>query len=762
MSAYPRSASQFLASTFAPFGGGGGRDAVDQAPLFFSTVDGESVGEVDDDGEVGRSRYYYHDDEDNAEDNIMRGHPASSSSSPASHHAELHQRHDAYHQHQPHQARDGLQPQHEHMAGTSTSSIRSDHDPYSHDGLGRSPSEVGSDESNDPFRSHGTRSRQSIATYSAPSRKQAQQSAPNAGWRMHATNLLPGVQQSVLHNLYEQSESVYSSVFIGKKLDKGKQKATEDDELHPFNEQTSSNSPSQPPAYLASAQPLALPLHQPASKQQGQHNFSRPEHVHTSHADNYSQQSRIHRYPMPTSRYRRAASGAKDTSLTAADMEWQDQSYRDPAWLAIYLFNVLFTVLLSLYLLLFDSTRKPSSTHLIAPSMAILRSIPLLSLLVFASLLITTSALAYTLLIKNGARQAAFVFVLAPPVIFLLGSGWAFEASFALEFAASGDIQVNASWAQTTLRTTSMCLLICSAFAFRRSWQTLFSSGSSSRRARLERTIRVLQVSAEVVIQHPQLIFLAVALVGAYIISSVPAILIIAQLLYHGTIKQTSNSELKDGYTYLIPSTWSIILSLHTALVYFWSLGLLRAVYQHTIAGTVGSWWYNDKLRKSSTKERDRNDNDIKLAVEAQKPKITMLQAQQNVLDAFHRAVGPSIGTLCASSLILAMLSLFTLLISFSYNLVNRSRRWTGPNLAATAIRIFVNFVILPLIAILSGLIRNLNAFTLVHSAITGDTFWDASGEAADLIMGRNGTGMVASREFLFVRALEPVIGTRH
>jgi hypothetical protein len=234
--------------------------------------------------------------------------------------------------------------------------------------------------------------------------------------------------------------------------------------------------------------------------------------------------------------------------------------------------------------------------------MAILRSIPLLSLLVFASLLITVSTLAYTLLIKNGARQAAFAFILAPPIVFLIGAGWAFEASFAMEYDDFAGLSTASGWAETTLRMTSLVLLIAAALAFKRSWSTLFSSGSSSRRARLERTIRVLQVSAEVIMQHPQLVLLAIGLVGAYIISSVPAILVIAQLLYHGILVKGKAST-GNQYSYLIPSTGSVLLSLHTTFVYFWTLGLLRAVYQHTIAGTVGSWWYNEKSSKPHHKE---------------------------------------------------------------------------------------------------------------------------------------------------------------
>lgn len=734
MSAYPRSASQFLASTFAPFGGQGAgrRDEVDQAPLFFSTVDGESaVGGLEEDEVDARSRYYYHD----AGSEHITDPSASRVSSNAS------QRHGAYRQqHQPHQARGGPHEESDNEDGSmrASTSYHGADDPYNHDGLGRAPSEVESDGSDDPFRSHGTRSRQSAA----PSSARSKQPAATAGWKMHATNLLPNVKQSVLHNLYEQSESVYSSVFIGNKTDKGKQRATEGDyqpirdkhlpQLHP------QESPSQPPTFLTHGIAPSLPLHNQASRQH-------PQQADTSDLQHFNA-PRVHRFPMPTSRYRRTAIGVKDASVTAPDMEWQDQSYRDPAWLAIFLFNLLFTAFLSLYLLLFDSTPKPSSSHLIAPSIAILRSIPLLSLLVFVSLLITTSTLAYTLLIKNGARQAAFAFILAPPIVFLVGAGWAFEASFALEFQDPTGMQMASVWAQTSLRLTSIALLAFSGLAFKRSWQTLFSSGSTSRRARLERTIRVLQVSAEVIIQHPQLIILAIALVGAYTISSVPTILVIAQLLYHGTVKQGLGQNV--GYTYLIPSTWSIILSLHTAFVYFWTLGLLRALYQHTIGGTVGTWWYSGKNSQAAFNTTDKTGGDE--GIEAKTEKVSMLQAQQNVLDSIHRATGPSLGTLCASSLILAILSMITLLISLSYSLVNRSRRWTGPNIAYTALRVVVNFVVLPFIAILSAMIRNLNAFTLVYSAITGDKFWDASGEAADLIMGRNGTDMVASRKSWF------------
>lgn len=738
MSAYPRSASQFLTSTFAPFGGAARHNEVDTAaPLFFSTIDGESAEGLDDGTGDDRSRYYYHDD-DEEEGMAATGQAARSSSTSAVHAAD--QRHDAYH-HQPHPAGGGPHNERAHEEMHVSTSRHGAESPYNHDGLGRSPSEVGSDESHDPFRPRSTRSRQSAATSSTPSRDPSKQASASSGWRMHRPSLLPGVTQSVLHNLYEQSESVYSSVFIGNKLDKGKQRATEDVYLD-SGASARPGFPGQPPAYLTQGDRRTLPLRQNGPAMQ----HSQP--------DLPQGKARIHRYPMPTSRYRRAARGVKDAAPTAADMEWQDQSYRDPAWLAIYLSNLLFTTFLSLYLLFFDSTRIPSSTHLIAPSVAILRSIPLLSLLVLASLLITISTLAYTLFVKNGARQAAFIFVLSPPIVFLVGAGWAFEASFGLDFHSSDGQRLTGGWAQRTLRITSLCLLLCAGFAFRRSWQTLFSSGSSSRRARLERTIRVLQVSADVILQHPQLIFLAIVLVGGYVVSSVPVMLVVAQLLYHGMIKQGASPSAQDSYTYLIPGTWPIILSLHTVFVYFWTLGLLRAIYQHTIAGTVGSWWYEESDSDTLSKAALDTDfqNEFSTSARTCRQKTPLLQAQQNVLDAFHRATGPSLGTLCASSLILAILSLFTLLISLCYSLANRSRRWTGTNMAATCLRVTVHYVVLPFAAIISGIIQNLNAFALVYAAITGDRFWAASHEASDLIMGRNGTEMVASH--LMLRSL--------
>lgn len=739
MSTYPRSASQFLASTFVSFGQGG---QAEQAPLFYSTVDGGSArGDEDEyDDNVGSSNFY-------RQQGI-----ASTASGRGSQHASVHRRHDAYRHHQPSQA-GGASYHDEEQEDMEASASYSPDDAYNHDGLGRTPSETGSDGSVNPFRSHGTRSRQSAASSAAPSSRQQEQhsvsqqaESSRAGWRMHATNLLPGVKQAVLHNLYEQSESVYSSVWIGNKQDKGKQKAVNDIEEVSDGESSISRHPASPPDFVAEARTKSLPLHH---SQSGRRTHDSNLSVHEQYTST-RRPPRIHRYPMPTARYRREAMGVKGDGATSTDVEYQDQSYRDPLWLAAYLFNSLFSVCISIYLLLFDSTPKPSSSHLIAPSMAILRSIPLLSLLVFASLLVVTSTLAYTLLIKNGARQAAFAFVLAPPVVFLIGAGWAFEASFSLEYSSPNDPRAASSWAQTTLRVTSIFLLASAGLAFRRSWKTLFSTGSSSHRARLERTIRVLQVSAEVVMQHPQLILLAIALVGAYIISSVPAVLVIAQLLYHGTVKQGTSAIPSESYTYLIPSTWSIVFSLHTAFVYFWTLGLLRAVYQHTITGTVGTWWYQEESRKAK-QTTEQNLEGESIPIEAKSRKLSLVQAQQNITDALHRAVGPSLGTLCASSLILAILSLFTLLISLCYSLVNRSRRWTGSNVAANVSRMIVNFVVLPLIAILTSMVRNLNAFTLIHSAITGDGFWDASGEATELIMGRNGTDMVASRRFHLV-----------
>lgn len=771
MAAYSRTASQFLANTFAPFGVGGvgGNHHEDDAPLFFSSVDGESHdGGATEDGLYSR----YYDDGGVEDTSTSQSYTESRGRSNAR--SMNRSRHD---QQLPYQARrtndddriaeeEGEQLDH-HVSSTGSSPRRissaNSATYYEHDGLGAIPSAAASDTSDDPFRSNGASSRQSgrrtpatTDTGNGVISAAAAAATTRPGWcaSTNATRT-PAVKQSLLHNLYEQSESVYTSVFIGgnnptKHIDKGKQRER-DNVIEQRN---------------------AIGLHQSLGTSQISPQL--PAHVlaiHHEHARRgdspYLGQSqlqqttplppRIHRYPMPTSKYRRTATIGKNTG-PAEDLEWQDQSYRDPLWLGLYLFNVLLTTCLGLYLFLFDhvadNVKTPSTSHLIAPSLAVLRSIPLLSLLILLSLILSGTTMAYVLLVKNGARQIAFAMLLLPPIVFLIGAGWAFEASYAILYDQDGQSAPSStSWASRTLQLFSLFLLGCAALSFRRTWKNIFSSDSASHRAKLERTIRVLEVSSTVLVQHPQLIVLAIVLVATYIVSSVPVILMIAKLLYHGILVNATDGLPTSQYSFLIPSAGSIILSLHTVFVYFWSLGLLRAVYQHTIAGTVAAWWYGQSDKQlpadkpdSAGRAADKNPFDSEANREAPK-RLSLREARMNVSDAVHRATGPSLGTLCASSLILAILAMVNLLIGICYTLINRSRRWTSTSLFTTILRTIISFVVMPLVAILGGMIRNLNSFTLVYSAVTGDRFWESSAQASDLIMGRNGTDMVANRE---------------
>jgi hypothetical protein len=62
-------------------------------------------------------------------------------------------------------------------------------------------------------------------------------------------------------------------------------------------------------------------------------------------------------------------------------------------------------------------------------------------------------------------------------------------------------------------------------------------------------------------------------------------------------------------------------------------------------------------------------------------------------------------------------------------------------------LRVVLNAVLLPLVAILGGVLKNVNDFALVHAGITGDRFSDSMSEAQQLIAGRNGTDVIIARE---------------
>ena len=745
-------ASQFLNNSFAPyhFQARTGSSGSSEAPLFFSSVDGEAIAVLDEDhGQLlprssviedgGRTfgQSYYHplggrgtiDEADDDEEE------------------------------------EGEEDGHNGLGKADNSYTDSNHG---------DDAEAASNSTTDPFkRNVGSSNRPPPA---APVPK---------GWRMLAPSALgAGVKQSFINDMYDQAESVYSSVFIGSSSspDKGKgkwsAKASGDKEQHARLDLDSSS----PPDFLinqSKSRPTSegrptedcVHLEPKAFLSVRHHSSPLVGSIAMIPPISLSPDSQTFRFPMPTHIYRRRMAGSKaagdpNAAGLSEAAHWQDQSPRDRLWLAIYLTNLLFTACLGMYLFLFShpsgSSLRTDGSILLSPSLALVQSFPLFSLLAGLSAVFSVTLFGYLLLLQSsGVRHCFHLITVLPAIVLLACSVWAFSASYS-RFSNSSSRAVEqidhaSNWTQFILRTSSIFVALLSLVSLRYLYVATYS--------RLERTIRVIQVASEVLLLHPTLFILNIIGFGTFVVLAALTLLMVAKLLVLGYAVSWHYSPASDGsiesrFTFLIPSKSSILLVLHTAFVFLWTLAILRGVSRHTIAGTISEWWFHRHDSALGPSMVETQPSSSRLGTSAQlhystnrKRQYTSRRAAKTVKSAFSRAVGASIGTICVSSLVLASFSFLFAIFNLTNTLVSYSRRRStsvlSGGVASLVLRFFLNLVFLPIVAILGGILKTLSNFTLVHAAITGDPFWTSAKEAKDLITNRQGTDIVVGRESL-------------
>lgn len=144
-------------------------------------------------------------------------------------------------------------------------------------------------------------------------------------------------------------------------------------------------------------------------------------------------------------------------------------------------------------------------------------------------------------------------------------------------------------------------------------------------------------------------------------------------------------------------------------VVWIWSWGVVRGILKVTVSGVVGNWYFT----QGQTEESQR----------------TSMEATQA---AFTRASGPSLGSICVSTLALT----FT---STSIFILRTIRRLTTP----AALQFLAPLHPLELVSSLIAIMDSLGSYTLVHIGLTGDRFWTSGKKSRELVhyKGRDGRG---------------------
>lgn len=713
-------ASQFLHNSFAPLqhhlyrqdGQGQSHQASSGAPLFYSTLDNGSVAVLDE------------------EHGMLL--PASSLRE-----QDKYQR--SYYRPPSHRGRGVIDEEEDEDEEEELQQQQSDVDAEDHNGLGRyGEDERASTSSTDPFKP-------------APSRPVTPSLRSHAdrttGWRAYNYHNPLRVSQAALNNIYDHAESVYSSVFIGgnhprqaidhqasppSRTEKGKGRGVLDgsdaSRANVLSVEDREHDASHPPAEL-----LLGPLHPvQASPQTEMPTHSLPSTRAAS--DNYGSSSApdtrslLRFYPMPLSRYR--------SSRDAPDTGWQDQRYRDSGWTAAFLANATLAALLLVYTLFFTSSDislpsgSKSETVLAAPY-GLLHAVPLLFAVTVVSGMVAGCMLALLVLLQSleSTRLVLHAILVAPPLFTAIGAMWAFSASYS-HFSSTGQT-VDTSTSVHILRWTSLFVAVSVLLNARWYFRTS--------KLRLERTLRVLQVAVEALLAHPSLFTYALLTMASLLTTSVPFAIGAARLL----LSSGHLSIYVSGLAW-VPSRLAIALLLYTSAVYVWTIGVLQALLQHLVAGTVSHWWFH---RQESQASWATSDEATGPETRGRLP-ASSARAVETVSSALDRTTTLSFGTVAAAGLFTSFFKTVEKLASLCAMIVARSRRINQAGLVGLLIRMALNLVILPLLAATSSLAGTMSSLALTHAAITGESYWHSSREVRDLVSVRQRTDVIASREF--------------
>ncbi|KAG8930866.1 hypothetical protein FRC02_003559 [Tulasnella sp. 418] len=358
------------------------------------------------------------------------------------------------------------------------------------------------------------------------------------------------------------------------------------------------------------------------------------------------------------------------------------RKYNDYAWTAIWCTGLLFCGVGSI-LVLFVTTapsKKPSRDKQPTPYFTITHAIPLLTLVTILS-----SAVSYVhlLLLRLAVRPVLMGTALAVPVALILGAAWSFAGSFIWEDGAEN------TWGETVgLRIFSIVPLICAFFSARALY---------NRRHALLRTVSVVELSTTVVLDHPPILLLSLGLLLVAFIASIPFLSLILRLTLIGYYSSDKSYHIA-GY-----AGW---LALLATIIWIWSWGIVRGVLKVSVSGVVGSWYFRNTESEFS------------------RPAIEITER------AFTRASGPSLGSICVSTLVLT----FTQVSIFILRSLQRIS--TPPQL------MFLSS--LHPLGVLAGLIavlETLGSYTLTYIGLTGDKFWESAKQSRALASsgGRGG-----------------------
>ncbi|GAA95249.1 uncharacterized protein L969DRAFT_101482 [Mixia osmundae IAM 14324] len=373
--------------------------------------------------------------------------------------------------------------------------------------------------------------------------------------------------------------------------------------------------------------------------------------------------------------------------------------YRDAAWLAAYLASLSTVVLYGFYQsfigtpLLPPESDMPSETD--RPTETIASSIPLLIILTLLSLLSGVAATASLAFYKRGAYFVVHAAVVSVPLLLVLAGAWSYAGSYVL--VSHDNEEHEGHWlilARTLLRAFSV-LVICAA-----GWlaQTAYKN-----RKRLQQTVHVLELAATIISDHQALLVLCLGFTVAFTVITFPFLSIFSTAVSHGVYTGTDKEHERTWHVDSTSGTFACFV----VFTWLWTLGVMRGIQRMTVSGVVGAWWFS------------RHDPDSPTSNEL-------------IVASLQRATGPSLGTVCYSALLLALLDSLALVSSKMRNVTRSTSRLPG----------FLSplYYLAPAFALAASFFDAISSYALVFAGLTGQPFAESARRSAALISS-NRTG---------------------
>ena len=429
--------------------------------------------------------------------------------------------------------------------------------------------------------------------------------------------------------------------------------------------------------------------------------------------------------------------------------------YKDKTAILVFAGAVAFTILLGISLSWGAKSPSPPTTPRTRPSSyyTITRSLPIL--IVMTLLSFGAAAANLVLLRKLGRMGGAKVLryaLMGVPLVLGLGWTWALAGSFIYDDEAwSGG-----GWSTTGLRIISVVPLALAMIFARMVW---------NRRKALSRSIAVVELSSNIVLEHPALIGLSLASLGVFLLLTIPFLFVFTRLFLVGHFGKPVGDSVE--WRTDRRAAW---LAWATLATWLWTWAVMRGIQRVTVAGVVSHWYFNRSTEDAAgadankAKDVDRRQADDEFVYGEDDDSIygpgpsapgaytagapshahtygaghgSHPEPTEIVRASFARATGPALGSICLAALVLSMVRVLTLIAESARRVSNATAERRTPRLLQPLTHVVA------LLAGLTGMLQGLSNLALVYVGITGDGFWAATKKSAQLATKRGVKGVL-------------------